>query len=105
MIGQRRIGPPGDARDPADLRAFQVALSANLGELRPDVIAIRKNQDKGTRAAGHESAKMEAVLLLLADVPVLFVTPQAIRKVNDKLTGPRVWNDAHGAALHVIGAS
>jgi hypothetical protein len=68
--------------DPFDTQAvkyFQTAVRAFLGEHRIQQIVVKKKPHKGKMAAGPAAFAMAAVFQVTSEVPLAFVTAQAIK--------------------------
>ena len=69
-----------DIFDTAAVKNFQVQVRAFLAEQAPDVVVVKKRATSGKFAGGAASFRMGGVVQVTAEVPVEFVSPQAIAK-------------------------
>ena len=70
----------GDIFDTASVRNFQVLVRAFLAEQAADVVVIKKRATAGKFAGGAASFRMGGVIQVTAEVPVEFLSPQAMAR-------------------------
>ena len=88
------VNPPklvlADDGNPDEVKAFQNAIYAFLRENAVEMVAIKQRAKRGEYAGGPVSFKLEAVVQLYPDCPIVLISPQAIAaaKRNHSPTTP-----------------
>jgi hypothetical protein len=100
ILAGGRIGLD-ETRSPIALRAFMHQVRDVLKVQMPKSVCVKAKPENGQMRAGAPSLKMEAILLAVCDCEVAFVTPQKIKKVENR-EGLKVYQQDAWKAIAVV---
>jgi hypothetical protein len=73
-----------DDENPDEVKAFRDSIFAYFRENSVDLIAIKKRGKKGEYSGGPVGFKLEGIIQLYEDCPVILVAPQTISAARKK---------------------